>query len=457
MEMRYISTRGGIEAASFEDCLLRGLAADGGLYMPQSWPALPQSDASIPYAERLITTLSQFGAGPISSLAPLAARALAGFRHPDIAPLRQLDADLYLLELFHGPTAAFKDLAMQAIAQVLDEVLARRDEHLLLLTATSGDTGAAAVQAFAGSRRVRLMTLHPKGKISPVQRRQMTTCAAPNIVNLAIAGDFDDCQRVVKALLGQVRARDGWRISSVNSINWGRLAAQIPYFLHASACMENKAARFIVPTGNFGDAFSGWAARACGARIGSLVAAVNRNDSLAQTFASGIMRHQKTIATPSVSMDVQAPSNLERLVFEAAGRDSVPVCAAFEALAADGRAALPQPIVHRLRMEMQAVSINDDAAAEAMLHAYQVYGEMVCPHTAVGLAAARARGVDGPTIVLATAHPAKFPDSIMQVLGVVPALPLALQGMEGLPEIAHDCRADVEEVSAWMQRAMHHE
>lgn len=454
MGMQYHSTRGDGPGIGFDACILQGLAGDGGLYLPQSWPQLPAVDAGAHYSERLIEVLHRFGAGSRGSLSPLVGRALAGFRHPDIAPLRQVADNLYLLELFHGPTAAFKDFAMQVLAQLLEAALARLGQRLLLLTATSGDTGAAAVRAFAGSAQICLITLHPKGKVSPVQRRQMTTCPAPNILNLAVDGDFDACQRMVKTALAQARAQEGWGISSVNSINWGRLAGQIPYFLQAAARLDGPAARFVVPTGNFGDAFSGWAARTCGARTGPIVAAVNRNDSLARTWADGRLQRLPTISTASVSMDVQAPSNLERLVFEAAGRDSAPVRAVFEEFARAGSAQLPPAILANLREAVEVMAVDDAQAAQAMRLAHQRYGEIVCPHTAVGLAAAGARQHDGPTIVLATAHPAKFPEAVAQNLGLAPALPPALEGLAGLPERVQDCRAEVGDVLLTMRQMM---
>lgn len=454
--MHYVSTRGAHAAASFEDSLLHGLAADGGLFVPQAWPQLPGENAPLPYADQALAVLEAFGAGPRDRLAPLMGRALAGFTHKDSVALRQLDDRLFLLELFHGPSAAFKDLAMQILAQLLEAALEARGENLLLLTATSGDTGAAAVQAFKGSARIRLVVLHPLGKVSPVQRRQMTTCQSPNIVNLAVEGDFDACQRLVKTVLGHARPAEGWRWSSVNSINWGRLAGQIPYFLWASArCAGPAPPRFVVPTGNFGDAFSGWAARACGGRIGPLLAATNANDSLARLWADGQLRMSATIATSSVSMDVQIPSNLERLVFEAAGRDGAPVRAAFEAFAADGQAHLPLAIVQELRRQMDVISLDEARADAAMLWAHRRFGEILCPHTAVGLAGALARDEDGPTILLATAHPAKFAPAVQRVLGIIPALPAALAGIENLPEQVKTCQADAEEITRLAQHLAH--
>lgn len=424
--MHYVSTRGDSPPAAFDDVLLRGIAPGGGLYMPQHWPELAPAQAGRPYALRLQETLSAF-AGPLAE--GIAAAALQRFTHPDIAPLKQLGPDLYLLELFHGPTLAFKDLAMQVMAPLLERALAARGERLLLLTATSGDTGAAAVQAFQGSARIGLCVLHPMGRISEVQRRQMTTCTAENVRNIAITGDFDDCQRLVKALLRAAPGR-----SSVNSINWGRLAGQIPYFYDHAAGVAGGPARVVVPTGNFGDAFSGWAARACGAPIGPILAAVNRNDTLAVALREGVLLRRPAWATPSVSMDVSLPSNLERLLFEAAGRDPAPLRTLFENLETQGRAEIPAPLLGALRQQAAAVSIDDAAMAAAMRRARDAFGEIVCPHTAVALAAHWAEPYAGPSIVLATAHPAKFPDAVQTALGAAPPRPPALEALFALPE-----------------------
>jgi threonine synthase len=363
---------------------------------------------------------------PAEASAAAAQRLTDTFHHRAITPLVQLEEDLWLLELFHGPTAAFKDLAMQMMAPLTEAALSKSNERLLLLTATSGDTGAAAVRAFAGSQRTSLVVLHPLDRVSPVQRRQMTTVDAPNVLNLAVKGDFDDCQRLVKALLADDGLRDRRRVSSVNSINWGRLAGQIPYYLFAAASLgaPDRRARFVVPTGNFGDAFAGWAAKAMGLPIGELVAAVNANDALARALNEGRYARRAATPTASVSMDVQAPSNFERLVFEASGRDAPATRELFETFARDGEAEIPPPLLTALRREAAAVSIDEATTAAEIAHAWKAWGRVVCPHTAVGLAAARALPRhDGPTIVLATAHPAKFPAFVSGVLGFTPPEP----------------------------------
>lgn len=430
--MNYLSTRGGAPRSGFDQALLRGIAPDGGLYLPERWPALDadaiRAVASRPYAETAREVLAAFAGDALPADAPAAAaqRLTDSFHHRAITPLVQLEEDLWLLELFHGPTAAFKDLAMQMMAPLTEAALSKANERLLLLTATSGDTGAAAVRAFAGSQRTSLVVLHPLDRVSPVQRRQMTTVDAPNVLNLAVRGDFDDCQRLVKALLADEGLRDQRRVSSVNSINWGRLAGQIPYYLFAAASLgaPERRARFVVPTGNFGDAFAGWAAKAMGLPIAGLVAAVNSNDALARAINEGRYARRAAVPTASVSMDVQAPSNFERMVFEASGRDAPSTRELFESFARDGEAQIAPPLQDALRREVSAVSIDEATTAAEIAYAWKAWGRVVCPHTAVGLAAARALPRhDGPTIVLATAHPAKFPEFVSAALGFAPPEP----------------------------------
>jgi threonine synthase len=439
--VNYISTRGGAPAVSFADALLSGIAPDGGLYVPEGWPTLSDHElsgaATRPYAGTARQVLELFDAGSLPSNAIEAAVArYASFHHAAVAPLTQLEPNLWLLELFWGPTAAFKDLAMQLMAPLADAALAARGERLLLLTATSGDTGAAAVRAFAGSERISLVVFHPEGRVSPVQRRQMTTIEAPNILNLAVRGDFDDCQGLVKALLADQRLRARGRVSSVNSINWGRLAGQVPYYLTASAALggPEKPVRFVVPTGNFGDAFAGWAARKLGAPVGGLMAAVNSNDALARVLATGRYERARAVPTPSVSMDVQAPSNFERLVFEASGRDAELTRRLLETFAREGSVDLPAALLAALRDEVSAVSHNNGRTAQEIGHAWDAYGKIICPHTAVALAAARDLNRDSPTVVLATAHPAKFPEFVHPAVGFEPEPPRSIREMAQRPE-----------------------
>jgi len=426
---RYISTRGRAPEVDFVEALLRGIAPDGGLYMPAAWPALPAGTASSGQSYSAIATASMAPylgtALPDGALDRALAKLVAGFETTETTPLVRLEDDLWMLELFHGPTAAFKDLAMQLAASLADEALAASGERLTLVTATSGDTGAAAVNAFANKARIDLIVLHPLDRVSPIQRRQMTTVDADNVLNLAIGGDFDDCQRLVKGLLADETLRERGRFSSVNSINWARLAGQIPYYVSAVAQLaaqgETRPPRFVVPTGNFGDAFAGIAARRMGLPVAGFVAAVNSNDALSRAINDGIYARKGAVETASVSMDVQAPSNFERLVFEASGRDAEATRALFETFAAEGSVTIPADLLAAIRAEVSAVSIDEATTRSEIAHAWSTWGQVVCPHTAVALAAARALpAIDGPTIALATAHPAKFGRDVGDVLGFAP-------------------------------------
>ncbi len=436
--MIYLSTRGRASETDFAEALLRGMAPDGGLYLPKAWPqwdaARLRGLASQPYAAIAEQVLAAFGGDslPAAAYAAAAKRITDTFHHKAATPLVELEPNLWLLELFHGPTAAFKDCAMQMMAPLTGAALGQRGERLTLLTATSGDTGAAAVRAFAGAERVKLVVLHPLGRVSPVQRRQMTTTDAPNVLNLAVRGDFDDCQRLVKQLLADETLREGTRLSSVNSINWGRLAGQIPYYLAAAIALggPDRAPRFVIPTGNFGDAFAGLAAKRMGLPTGRFTAAVNSNDALARALNEGRYVRRSAAPTASVSMDVQAPSNFERLVFEASGRDADLTGELFETFAREGSVDLPPAVLKATRDEVGAVSVDDTETAGEIRHAWKAYGRVICPHTAVALAAARKLDrSEGPVIALSTAHPAKFPEFVSAALGFEPEQPIQVSGI----------------------------
>lgn len=435
---RYLSTRGDAAPTNFADALLRGIAPDGGLYMPQAWPSLPV-DAARPgrtYAEMAREAISPFigDALPVGALDRALERLTQGFDHPAVTPLVELEPGLFVLELFHGPTAAFKDLAMQLVAALSDEALAATGQKLTLLTATSGDTGAAAVRAFAGAERINLVVLHPLDRVSPVQRKQMTTVQADNVLNLAVRGDFDDCQRLVKGLLAEESLREGRRLSSVNSINWGRLAGQTPYYISATAQL-GQAATFVVPTGNFGDAFAGIAAKKMGLPVNGFVAAVNQNDALARAINEGVYARRPAVESGSVSMDVQAPSNFERLVYEASSRDADATRAVFETFARDGSVTLSPDLLTALKSEVSAVSIDEATTQAEIAHAHAAWGRVVCPHTAVALAAARQLDrAQGPVVALSTAHPSKFGAFVSDVLGFQPEPAPVIRALGDQPE-----------------------
>ena len=435
----YISTRGRAPEVGFAEALLRGMAPDGGLYLPSVWPERSAAEIawlqSLPYPELAYAILRLFVGDDLPDAAlKAAAQRMAAFDDPAVTPCVELEPGLWVLELFHGPTAAFKDQAMQMMAPLTEAALTKRDESLLLLTATSGDTGAAAVRAFADAERVRLVVLHPLDRVSPVQRRQMTTSGAGNVLNLAVRGDFDDCQRLVKGLLADESLREGQRLSSVNSINWGRLVGQVPYYL-AAAKATGGVPRFVVPTGNFGDAFAGWVARRIGLRTGRLTCAVNANDALARALNEGRYTRRPATTTASVSMDVQAPSNFERLVFEASGRGAERTAALFETFARDGEVEIAPDLLAAMRQDVEAVSVSEAETAAEIAHAWKAWGRVVCPHTAVALAAARRLDrAEGPVVALSTAHPAKFPEAVSKALGFEPQAPAQLRGLEGKPE-----------------------
>jgi len=451
-KMNYIGTRGFKEQRSFAGALLDGLAPDGGLYVPQAWPT-PDFDLSAAsnggYADLTVKLLNLFGVGVLGDQAVKAAaqRTEDAFLRDGAVPLTRLEDDLYLLELYHGPTHAFKDMAMQMMAPLTDAALAQRGEKLTLVTATSGDTGAAAVRAFAGSEHVKLIVFHPLGRVSPVQRLQMTTVQADNVLNVGVNGDFDDCQKIVKALLSEPALKAQGLISSVNSINWGRLLGQVPYYLSAAAHSGLDKPEFVVPTGNFGDAFAGWVARQIGGNVGHLHAAVNRNDALNQAINYGRYVRRQAVETASVSMDVQAPSNFERLVFEASGRDAGATRDLFNAFGQSGEVALSGHLQEALKSEVSASTVSEDQTKATIKLAYDRWGQVICPHTAVALSAALTRRETGEAkggqIVLSTAHAAKFPAFVTEALGFEPKAPDAITNLYGLTETLSEMPADV--------------
>lgn len=457
MSTRYIGTRGFNAAKDFGDALLDGLAPDGGLYVPASYPT-PNFDLNaIAMGDYGVLTehlLRLFGVDVLgeAAMSAAAAKTKSAFLRDGNTPLTQLTDKLYILELWHGPTLAFKDMAMQMMAPLTDAALKKRGEHLTLVTATSGDTGAAAVRAFAGSERVRLVVFHPLGRVSPVQRLQMTTVEADNVLNVGVRGDFDDCQRIVKALLSEPSLKNNGLISSVNSINWGRLLGQVPYYLAASAQLS-ETPDFVVPTGNFGDAFAGWVGRKIGGKVGHIHCAVNSNDALNQAINMGhYVRHQ-AVETASVSMDVQAPSNFERLVFEATNRNADQTRSFFEDFAAKGDVRLSPELQSALRHEVTASKVSEIETKTTIKYAYDQWGQVICPHTAVALRAALSRQTDAPQVVLSTAHAAKFPAFVTDALGFAPTAPeaiLALSGQkERLIEIDNDTQKAIEQVRAF--------
>jgi threonine synthase len=442
--VRYVSTRGEAPPLGFMDVTLAGLARDGGLYVPETWPRLsPQTISGFagrPYAEVAVEVIRPFVGDsiPEADLSRLAREAYGTFRHPAVAPLAQFGASTFLLELFHGPTLAFKDVAMQLLARLMDHALAARGERTTIVVATSGDTGGAAVEAFRGRERADLFVLFPRGRVSDVQRRMMTTANDNNVHALAVEGTFDDCQALVKGLFNHHAFRDRVRLSGVNSINWARIVAQVVYYFTAAATLgaPHRKVAFTVPTGNFGDVFAGYVAERMGLPVDRLVVATNVNDILARTLATGTYEPRDVIATSSPSMDIQVASNFERILFEAYGRDGKAVRSAMGSLAQSRRFSLTGNALTRLRAVFSANRADEHETAATIRTTLRETGKLIDPHSAVGVAVAEKepRNPAVPMVVLATAHAAKFPEAVEAACGVRPRLPDWLAGLTERPE-----------------------
>lgn len=440
--LRYLSTRGG-GPQDFTNVLLDGLARDGGLFVPESWPQFSaQQLASFrgrPYHRVAAEVMRPFLAGaiPDARFDALIEKSYRTFRHPAVAPLVQLGPDDWALELFHGPTFAFKDFALQVLGRLFDEILGRLRRRVTIVGATSGDTGSAAIEACRGREAIDIFILHPEGRVSEVQRRQMTTVADANVHNIAIAGTFDDCQALVKAMFNDAAFRDRLQLSAVNSINWARVMAQIVYYVTAAVALgaPHREIAFSVPTGNFGDVFAGYAARAMGLPIRRLVVATNRNDILARFLDSGTYRSGAVVPTESPSMDIQVSSNFERLLFDLVGRSGAKVEAYMAALARHGEFSVEPEELALARTVFTGHRVGEEAARAAIAETFQATGWLADPHTAIGLAAAEATREPGvATVTLATAHPAKFGAAVARATGSEPPLPAALQSVMGKPE-----------------------
>ena len=431
--MRYISTRGEAPALDFVDAMLAGLARDGGLYVPEAWPALDGAAiaafAGRPYAEVALDVMRPFVAGALDDgeLARMVQEAYGMFRHPATVPLTQIAPNTFMLELFHGPTLAFKDVAMQLLSRLMDHVLRQRGERATIVVATSGDTGGAAVEAFRGRDQVDLVVLYPHGRISDVQRRMMTTAADANVHAVAVEGTFDDCQALVKALFNHHAFRDKVRLSAVNSINWARVVAQVVYYFTAAVALgaPHRKVAFTVPTGNFGDVFAGYVAQRMGLPVDRLLIATNVNDILARTLATGAYEIREVVSTTSPSMDIQVSSNFERLLFDAYGRDPHPIRALMGSLVQSKRFAVASHALAVIRDGFSAAHAEEDEVTATMRATWREAGYCIDPHTAVALAVAEkeTRDPSVPMVVLSTAHPAKFPDAVEAACGVKPKLP----------------------------------
>jgi threonine synthase len=434
--LQYISTRGEAPRLGFEDALLTGLARDGGLYLPESWPTFGENDmmamSGLSYAELAHRVMLPFVEDDIPSdeFAALINDAYAGFDHAAVAPLRQLESGQWLMELFHGPTLAFKDFALQLLGRLLDRTLHNRGSRATIVGATSGDTGSAAIEACRDREAIDIFILHPEGRVSEVQRRQMTTVMSANVHNIAIQGTFDDCQAMVKAMFNDLEFRDEMHLSAVNSINWARVMAQIVYYFHAGLALgaPGRPVAFSVPTGNFGDVFAGYCAREMGLPINQLIVATNRNDILARFFQTGEYRKGDVHPTMSPSMDIQVSSNFERLLFDIEGRDGARIRALMSALDQSGGFGVEADRLAEAAKLFDGLSIDEEQTLQTIAAVHRQTGEAVDPHSAIAVAASRRarRDRDVPVISLATAHPAKFPDAVEKATSVRPELPSRL-------------------------------
>ncbi|MGC6471486.1 MAG: threonine synthase [Parvibaculales bacterium] len=442
--MKYVSTRGQAPILDFEDALLAGLALDGGLYVPESWPRLSRETLAgfqdKAYADVAFDVLSPF-LGPdydLMRFREIVQEAYACFADKEVAPLVPLGGRHHLLELFHGPTMAFKDVAMQLLARLMDDALTRRGQRATIVGATSGDTGGAAIEAFRGRDAIDVFILYPEGRVSDVQRKQMTTPTDANVHAVAVQGTFDDCQALVKSMFNDVHFRDQVGLAGVNSINWARVMAQTVYYFTASAKLTGTTSPvgFSVPTGNFGDIFAGYVAAQMGLPVAQLMIATNVNDILARVLSTGVYAIGEVVATASPSMDIQVSSNFERLLFEASGRNDALVRDLMKQLSDDRSFTLPDEIVSSMREQFDAVRVDQGQMADVMNQVKRDTGMIIDPHTAIGVGAAWRSNLDEsiPMVTLATAHPAKFPASVEQACGEAAPEPQRVTDMMRLPE-----------------------
>ncbi len=449
--MRYISTRGTAPELGFADVLLSGLASDGGLYVPTEWPALPAT--SDDYSSTATSIMATYIGDdiPAEVLEAIVRDAYATFRHPEVAPLVQIEDDLWIQELFHGPTLAFKDLALQVVGRLFDHVLAERSDRVTIVGATSGDTGSAAIDAVKSCDNVDIVILYPHGRTSDVQRRQMTTVDSPNVHAVAVDGTFDDCQDLVKAMFADEQLRRDCNLSAVNSINWARVMAQIVYYVTASQAFAEPAT-FCVPTGNFGNVLAGWIAKSTGASIDHLLIASNANDILARFVNDRDMSATEVVPTLSPSMDIQVSSNFERLLFEMNNRNGARTAEQLQHFRSSGTLEVEEANFRTwISSTFSAERVDDDETLAEIGRVYRDSGMLIDPHTATGTAAARRSRSNGATVCLSTAHPAKFPDAVEKATGIRPELPPELGDLMQRTERISDLPADLAAVSDFVR------
>ena len=456
--MRYVSTRGDAPALNFEEVTLAGLARDGGLYVPEAWPAMSAGEIAdlkgLSYVETALRVCRPFVGGSLTDdeLRALLTQAYGSFAHAAVTPLKQLDERHWLLELFHGPTLAFKDVALQLLGLMFERFLGSRSEHLTVVGATSGDTGSAAIQALAGRAQVDIFMLHPLGRVSDVQRRQMTTVMTPNVHNIAVEGTFDDAQALVKAMFNDAAFASRFRLSAVNSINWARLMAQVVYYFYAAVRLgaPERPVAFSVPTGNFGDVFAGYVAAKMGLPVEKLIVATNVNDILHRALSAGDYSVGTVQPTTAPSMDIQVSSNFERLLFDLHDRDGAKLAKLMRAFEATKTLSLGNERAKAMLFESRR--IDEDGMALALRWASAEAGELIDPHTAIGLAAAREveLAASVPVVTLATAHPAKFRDAVERASGVRPTMPARAQGLFDREERYATLPAELAAVEAYI-------
>lgn len=459
--MRYQSTRGQAPELGFDDVLLTGLARDGGLYLPASWPTRSAEEwramRGLTYAELATEMTRPFVAGSVveADLQTVMQDAYAPFTHPAIAPMVQMAPNTWMMELYHGPTLAFKDYALQVVGQLFDRVLSAKNDRITIVGATSGDTGSAAISACAGRDAVDIIILHPKGRVSEVQRRQMTTVDAANVRNIAIDGTFDDCQALVKAMFNDQSFRDDMHLSAVNSINWARIMAQTVYYAYAALSLgaPDRPVAFAVPTGNFGNVFAGYCAAQMGLPIETFLVGSNRNDILTRYFETGAMTVDGVVPTLSPAMDIQVSSNFERLLFEAYGRDGDAVKRLMDGLAQSGSYTVEQAARDQIAAQFSGCRLDDDGIKTVIRETFDQTGEVIDPHTAIGVYAAHQASLDPaiPKVILSTAHPAKFPDAVEAATGKRPDLPPAMADLYDRDERFDELPNDLKQVQDYVR------
>ena len=458
--MRYISTRGQSPSVGFVDAVLGGLAPDGGLYVPEVWPTFEATEIAAfsgqSYAQVAAQVVAKFSGSeiPRDVLEEMCVEAYGTFTHSAVVPVKQLYPGGFVAELFHGPSLAFKDVAMQLLARLSDYMLAAQRRTQTILCATSGDTGGAAVEAFRGRARTKIIAMFPEGRISEVQRRFMTTASESNVRCLAVSGTFDDCQAILKQALQDPALKQAVGLAAVNSINFARIIAQAVYYFTSAVALgaPHREVAFAVPSGNFGDGFAGWVARRMGLPISKIIVATNSNDILARAFQDGRYLRGTVAATQSPAMDIQSASNFERLYFEAVRRDGVETARAFQAFIDTGVIDIPPQALAMMRETFVGHAVGEGDTGRSIVATRNETGELVDPHTAVAVEALRrVRGVAAPVIVLATAHPAKFPETVLAATGEVPAMPAAAAPLAARPERFDRLPADAETIKAYVR------